>query len=379
MASKYVVKLMAAGMAITAVVCNAYAQTGVTPNTILVGQSAGLTGGQADYSKDIQTGIEAYFASVNRLGGVNGRQIKLVSVDDQGKKDAVLANTKKLVEEQKVFSLIGYTSGAGVEITLNYLLEAKVPMLSPATGNMGIREKFNPYLFHTRAGYGDEMKKVISDMTLLGYKRFALAYLDDVGPANLKSMQDALAANKLTAVSTVGLNRNSDDFSAQIKTFLDAKPDYVVFISNGKPIIKIVQGMKKAGYKGQFVTSSFSGTRVVTDLKEDAPGLVMAQVLPQPKKDTLPIIKEFRKDLTQAGTKAEPNYTILEGYIAARVMVEGFRRAGPALSREKFIAALEKIRDLDLGGYRITFSDKDHDGSHYVDIGIVGSGGKLKF
>jgi branched-chain amino acid transport system substrate-binding protein len=177
----------------------------------------------------------------------------------------------------------------------------------------------------------------------------------------------------------VGLNRNSDDFSAQIKTFLDAKPDYVVFISNGKPIIKIVQGMKKAGYKGQFVTSSFSGTRVMTDLKEDAPGLVMAQVLPQPKKDTLPIIKEFRKDLTQAGTKAEPNYTILEGYIAARVMVEGFRRAGPALSREKFIAALEKIRDLDLGGYRITFSDKDHDGSHYVDIGIVGSGGKLKF
>ncbi len=379
MAKKYLVQVVAVGMALTMLACNAFAQTGVTSNAILVGQSAGLTGGQADYSKDIKTGIEAYFSSVNRRGGINGRQVKLVSLDDQGKKDAVLANTKKLVEEQKVFSLIGYTSGAGVEATLNYLLEAKVPMLSPATGNMGIREKFNPYLFHTRAGYSDEMKKVINDMSLLGYKRFALAYLDDVGPANLKSMQDALAANKLTAVTSVGLSRNAEDFSAQIKTLLDAKPDYVVFISNGKPIVKIVQGMKKAGYIGQFVTSSFSGTRIVADLKEDAPGLVMAQVLPQPKKDTLAIIKELKKDLAQVAAKTEPNYTILEGYIAARIMVEGFRRAGPGLSREKFIAGLEKIRDLDLGGYRITFSDKDHDGSHFVDIGIVNTAGALKF
>ncbi len=262
---------------------------------------------------------------------------------------------------------------------MSYLLQAKVPMLSPATGNMGIREKFNPYLFHTRAGYGDEMKKVIGDMAYLGFKKFALAYLDDVGPANLKSMQDALAANKLTAVTVVALNRNADDFSPQIKTLLDSKPDFVVFISNGKPIVKIIQGMRKANYLGQFVTSSFSGSRVVADLKENARGLVMAQVLKQPKKDTIVFIKEFRSDLAQIAKDVEPNYTILEGYIAARVAVEGFRKAGAGLTRERYIDALERIRDLDLGGYRINFSETNHDGSRYVDMGIINSTGALKF
>jgi branched-chain amino acid transport system substrate-binding protein len=355
------------------------AETGVTNNSIVIGQSAGLSGGQAEYSKDIKTGIEAYFSAVNRAGGVNGRQIKLVSLDDQGKKDLVLSNTKKLIEEQKVFSLIGYTSGAGVEASLGYLLESKVPMLSPATGNMGIREKFNPYLFHTRAGYGDEMNKVIGDMANLSVKRFALAYLDDVGPANLKSMENALAANKLTAVSVVGLNRNAEDFSTQIDKLMQSTPDYVVFISNGKPIVKIVQGMRKAGYKGQFITSSFSGSRVVTDLKENSRGLIMAQVLPQPKKDKIAFIQEFRKDLSLVAENMEPNYTSLEGYIAARVAIEGLRKAGPNLTRSKYIEALEKIRDLDLGGYRISFSDKNHDGSRYVDMGIITASGGLRF
>ncbi len=373
------VKNAVLSIATVCTMCTAHAQIGTTGNSILVGQSAGLSGGQAEYSKDIKTGIEAYFASVNRAGGVNGRQIKLVSLDDQGKKDVVLSNTKKLVEEQKVFSLIGYTSGAGVENSLGYLLESKVPMLSPATGNMGIREKFNPYLFHTRAGYGDEMKKVISDMAYIGVKRFALAYLDDVGPANLKSMQDALALNKLTAVSVVGLNRNAEDFTAQVEKLMQSNPDYVIFISNSKPIVKIVQGMRKAGYTGQFITSSFSGSRVVADLKDNARGLIMVQVLPQPKKDTIAFIKEFRSDLTQVAAATEPNYTILEGYVAARVMVEGFRKAGASLTREKFIAALEKINDLDLGGYRIGFSNKNHDGSRYVDMGIINAAGGLKF
>jgi branched-chain amino acid transport system substrate-binding protein len=359
--------------------CSVFAQVGVTSSTILMGQSAGLSGGQAAYSKDIKTGIEAYFSSVNRTGGVHGRKIKLISLDDEGKKDLVLANTKKLVEGEKVFSLIGYTSGAGVEISLGYLTESRVPLLSPATGNMGIREKFNPHMFHTRAGYGDEMKKVIGDMASIGYKRIALAYLDDVGPANLKSMQVAVDANQLTAVAVVGLNRNAEDFSVQAAALLQANPQIVVFISNAKPIVKIVQAMKKAGYTGQFVTSSFSGSRVVADLKENSRGLVMAQVLPRPKKDSIVFIKEFRHDLAQVADKVEPNYTILEGYIAARVAVEGFRKAGTNLTRRAFIESLEGIKSLDLGGYRISFSNTNHNGSRFVEMGVINAEGVLKF
>ncbi len=129
-----------------AIAFGAAALPAAAQNTWLIGQSAGLTGGQAQYSKDTQTGIESFFAITNGAGGVAGRKLKLLSLDDQGKRENVLANTKKLVEENNVFALLGYTSGAGVEGALAYLSEARTPMLSPMTGNMGIRAAHNRYL-----------------------------------------------------------------------------------------------------------------------------------------------------------------------------------------------------------------------------------------
>ncbi|HET7525441.1 MAG TPA: ABC transporter substrate-binding protein, partial [Burkholderiaceae bacterium] len=250
------------------------------PQPVRIGQSAGLSGGQAAYSKDVKTGIEAAVAFVNRQGGVQGRPVQLVSDDDGGKRDQVVANTKKLVEQHKVVALIGYTSGAGTEASLDYIATANVPMIAPVTGNMGIRAAHHKQLFHTRAGYGDEMRRIVDAMATTGIKRFAFAYLDDVGPANPQSMHDALARHNLKAVAAVPLNRNADDFGKQIDALLQAQPEIVVFISNAKPIAQIVRGMRAKGYVGQFATSSFSGPGIVDDLKERGHGLIMSQVLP---------------------------------------------------------------------------------------------------
>lgn len=358
---------------------NVLAEPGVTADTILIGQSAGLTGGQAAYSKDVKTGIESYFNTVNKAGGVNGRKLKLVTLDDQGKKDNVVANTKKLVNEENVFALIGYTSGAGVEATLDLLDKEKVPMLSPATGNMGIRAKFHRQLFHTRAGYDVEMKAVIGNMSLNGVKKFALVYLDDVGPANPKAMLDALAEYKLMAVAEVPISRNSEDFSPQAEKLVKAKPDAVLMISNAKPIVKLVQEMKKRGYTGRFITSSFSGTGLIADLKDDAAGITMIQVLPPVTKDIFSVTKDFAASLSAFSPDTKANYTNFEGYIAARVMVEGLKRAGKTPTRASFVSGLESIRNLDLGGYKINYSSKNHDGSNFADIGMVRKDGTLRF
>lgn len=355
----------------------AFAQKTTEP--LLVGQSAGLSGGQAQYSADVKLGIEAYFNSVNKAGGINGRPLKLISEDDQGKKENVLANTKKLIENDKVIALIGYTSGAGVETSLAYLDANKVPMLSPVTGNMGIRASFHKNLFHTRAGYDEEMKKVVGNLALTGVTRFAIAYLDDVGPANPKSMHDALAANKLKAVVAVPLNRNASDFSAQIEALHKASPEVVVFISNGTPIVKVMQGMRAKGYGGQFASSSFSGLKVIEELGQTATGLIMSQVLPPPGRAHLKLIADYREHMTEFVPAAKFNYTSLEGYVAARVLVEGLRRAGNNPSSERLVSALEGIRRLDLGGYEVSFSSKNHDGSRFVDTGAVGQGGVLRF
>ncbi len=345
---------------------------------ILVGQSAGFTGGQAPYSADARQGIEAAFAAANKAGGIGGRPVKLVTMDDQGKKDNVLANTKALIETEKVSALIGYTSGAGVEASLAYLDTKNVPMLSPLTGNMGIRAAQHRNLFHTRAGYDDEMKKVVSHLALTGTKRFAIAYLDDVGPANPQAMHGALELAKLKAVAAVPMNRNASDFGPQVDELMKSNPDAVLFISNGTPIVKVVQGMRAKGYGGHFATSSFSGLKVIEDLKEKGVGLIMSQVLPPPNRVHLRIIKEYTDDLQAFAPSAKPNYTSLEGYIAARVLLEGLRRGGAA-GPEKLTAALEDMRRVDFGGYEISFSPKSHDGSRFVDTGVVGNSGVLRF
>lgn len=356
----------------------ALAQTGTGP--ILIGQSGGFTGGQAEYAADVRSGIEAAFAAANASGGIGGRPLKLVTADDGGKREQVLANTRKLVEQDNVLALIGYTSGAGTEASLAYITAARVPILSPATGNMGIRAQHNPWLFHTRAGYGDEMAKIVGHVAQLGVmQRVALAYLDDVGPANLKAMQGALAANRMEAVAVVGLNRNATDFGPQVDALMRARPDLVIFIANAPPIVKIVTAMRARGYHGMVATSSFAGSRVVRDLKEHARGLVMIQVLPQPGKSVLAFQRDFQTDLRRLGGNVKPNYTMLEGYVAARTLIEGLRRSGPALSRERLAATLSALGELDLGGYRIRYARDDHAGSRFVDLGVVTGAGELKF
>jgi ABC-type branched-subunit amino acid transport system substrate-binding protein len=372
-------RLLAPALALASGLFSAGAAMAQAGEPLLIGQSAGFTGGQAEYAKDVRLGIEAAFSLANAAGGINGRPLRLVAVDDGGKRDAVLANTRKLAESDKTLALIGYTWGAGTEASLETITKARIPMLSPATGNMGIRAAFNPYLFHTRAGYGDEMTRIISHVASLGLKRIALAYLDDVGPANLRSMQDALAAERLTAVAVVGLNRNATDFTPQIEALAKADAQLVVFISNAKPIAAIVKGLRERGYGGQFATSSFAGSRLAGDLKQHARGLIMIQVLPQPRKDTLQFQRDFHASLRRLAADAEPNYTMLEGFIAGRVLIEGLKRAGPAPTRASLVSGLESLGSLDLGGYLIRLSKDNHNGSRFVDLGVINGDGRLMF
>jgi branched-chain amino acid transport system substrate-binding protein len=346
--------------------------------TIIVGQSAAVTGGQAAFTKDAQNGLLAYFSAVNRNGGVNGDQIELVTLDDEGKRDKTLANTKTLVNERSALALIGYTSGAGVEATLPYLIEAKTPMLAPLTGNMAIRAKFNRYLFHTRAGYDVEMEIVMKHLRASGNAKYAIVYLEDA-KGNGDAMRAVLAKEKVVPVATLEINRNATDFSAAVGTILKAQPEAVIFITNGQPLAKIAQGLRKAGYFGQIISSSFAGTRFVEDIKQDAAGIVITQVLPPLSKQLNKVVREFQADIKNYAPEAKANLTGLEAYISARVLVEGLRRAGSGSTRERFVQALERSSMIDLGGYQVTFSERNRDGSRFVDTSVVARDGSIRY
>ena len=366
--------------------CLLLALSGCVPNAviaqdqaILIGQSAGLTGGQARYSQHVKAGIEAALKAVNAKGGVRGRPLRLITLDDAGRKEKVAANTRELVEQHRVTALVGYTSGAGVEDILPYLNTVDVPLIGPVTGNMGIRARFQRQLFHTRAGYADEMRKLVDYQVTTGLRRFAIAYLDDAGPANPQAMLAALNKHQLTPVASVGLNRNAETFDREIEVLLAARPDAVLFISNAKPIAHIVRGMRQRGYGGQFASSSFSGIGVIQDLQQHAPGLILSQVLPAPGAFDLKLTHEYRADLQALSSELTPNYTSLEGYLGARVLIEGLKRVKGTPSAAGLITALESFGQFKVGGFELNFTTTSHDGSRYVNTGVVSRDQVLRF
>jgi ABC-type branched-subunit amino acid transport system substrate-binding protein len=210
----------------------------------------------------------------------------------------------------------------------------------------------------------------------VGLTRFALAYLNDVGPANPKSMVDALERNKLKPVASVGLDRNAEKFDKEAETLIKGEPEMVLFISNARPVVKMVEAMRVRGYNGQFAIASFAGFGVIDGLKQASHGLILSQVLPPPTSKHLKFVGSYIADMTKHAPSAQQNYTSLEGYLAARVLVEGLRRAS---SDAKLIAGLETMERVDLGGYEISYSPTNHSGSRYVNTGIVDRTGSLRF
>src|SRR5438874_2496786 len=253
---------------------------GVTTTTVLLGQSAPLSGANKSLSDDIRNGALAYFKKINDAGGVNGRRIELVTLDDANDTKRAGENTRKLLEENSVLALFGYASATLSRPALPFVEKDKAPFLAPFTGADPMRA-FNKYVYNMRASYADELEKIVDHYAKYGVKRFSIVHYDDV----------------------VG----KENFSA---------------------------------------------------------GAVL-------------VVPEYRAAIEKLLGRPEYSFTSLESYIAAKVTVEAIRRAGPTLTRETLLRALDGMSSYDVGGYVINFSPKNHNGSKFVDLTIIGK--DLKF
>ena len=196
--------LRLACLAFAAIALSAHAQQtpGVTARSIVIGQSAPLTGSNAELGNDIRNGALAYFQKINDAGGVHGRRIELVTLDDGNAVPRSEANTKKLVEEQSVFALFGYPSATLSRPALPFVAKHNVPFLGPFTGADPMRV-FNKHVYNMRASYADELEKIVDHFVPLGVKRFSIVYYDDVvGKENLSAVERALAKRGLKPVSS---------------------------------------------------------------------------------------------------------------------------------------------------------------------------------
>jgi len=373
---------LAALAAATLALGPAHAQApGVTATTIIIGQSAPLTGANAELGNDIRNGALAYFRKVNEAGGVHGRKIELASLDDGNTVPRAEENTKKLVEEQQVFALFGYASATLSRPALPFVEKHHVPFLSPLTGADPMRV-FHKYVYNMRGSYAEELEKIVDHFAPLGVKRFSIVYYDDVvGRENFTAVERALKKRNLAVVSTAAFkDRAKPDIDGGVQSVAKGEPDVVILTTLYKATADFVRASQKAGLGYQVASNSFPGASpLAKELGKDGAGVIVATVVPPPAKRSLPIVAEYQVAIEKQLGKKEYSFTSLESYIAAKATVEALRRAGPKPTRESFMQALDGLRNFDAGGYFISFAPNNHNGSSYVELTVIGRDQKYNY
>jgi ABC-type branched-subunit amino acid transport system substrate-binding protein len=369
-------------LAAAAFAIGAHAQSvpGVSAAKIVIGQSVPLSGANAELGTDIREGALAYFKKVNDAGGVHGRKLELVTLDDANQVPRSEANTKKLVEEQGVFALFGYASATLSRPALPIVAKNKVPFLSPFTGADPMRV-FNPYVYNVRASYADELERIVEHYVTFGTKRFAIVYYDDaVGKENLTAVERSLKKHNLSVVALGAFkDRAKPDIDGTVKTVMKGEPEVVILTTLYKASADFVKASGRFGLGAQMVSNSFPGaTPLANELGSSAPGVAISQVVPPPTNRSVPVVREYQAAIEKLLGKKDFSFTSLESYIGAKVLVEGLRRAGPKVTRESFMAALDNLQ-YDAGGFDVRFTPTNHNGGNFVEMTVIGANQRFNY
>jgi ABC-type branched-subunit amino acid transport system substrate-binding protein len=345
---------------------------------IKIGQTAGFTGPVAAGVKEITDGAKLYLDAVNAKGGVGGQTVELVSLDDNFDPKNAAANAKKLID-QGVVALFLTRGTPHSQAILPLLAEHKLPLIAPSTGAMALHQPVNPWVFNVRATYQREAEKAVQHLILIGMEKIAVIQVDDSFGADAAAgaMKGFAAANKQPVVHEK-YNRAKPDFSAIVPKVVAAQAQAVMFIGSGDSVVDGVNQLRNAGSRAQLVTlSNNASSGFVKSLKDHARGTIISQVFPYERSLAAPIVKEAH-DLMQAKGGADVTPAMLEGFAAAKVLVEGLRRAGRDPSRSGLQRALDGMHKVDIGGLEVSYSPADHTGLVYSELSIVGNDGKFK-
>ena len=346
---------------------------------IVLGQSAAFSGPAAQLGIQMNAGARICFNALNAQGGINGRMIELRKLDDGYEPDRCRANTETFIKDD-VFALFGYVGTPTALAALPLVIDAKIPFFGPFTGAEALREPLHGSVFHLRASYYDETALIVRNLTSLGLRKIAVFYQNDsYGMAGLEGVKRALKAQGLEPVALGTVERNTVAVAQAVQDIVPQLPDAVVQISAYRSCAAFIRAARKAGYGGTFFNVSFVGTQALADeLGKEGRGIMISQVMPFPFSTTTAIADEYLQAVHKAGGDAQPNYSSMEGYLAAKVLAEGLRRAGRNPSRDGLVSGLESIQNASFGGFNVNFGPKQHVASHFVDLSMLTGDGKVR-
>lgn len=357
------------------------ADRGVTPTEIRLGASAVLSGPLGAQTLEFGEGSRLYFDAVNAAGGVHGRKITYTTLDDGFDVKRAVENTRKLIDELGVFIIYNSTGTAQTAAILPLAEESRTIIFGPVTGATAFRNKVNPYLFHVRASYADEARRIASHLQETGISRVTVVYQDDgLGKTLLSELQQATAAVKIRLDAEVKIDPKTPDHMAAAAATERAQPQAVLLGIAGGTLSNYIKATLQTSIRPSFYGFSVANVDLIRrDLKEQARGVVLAQIMPPLRNTTIPVVAEYHRILREKNPSAVPSAFELEGFVHAKLLVEGLRRAGRNLSTASFIKAMEDAGEISFGRFAAKYSPSSHNGSSYVELAIIDNAGQLRY
>jgi ABC-type branched-subunit amino acid transport system substrate-binding protein len=329
----------------------------------------------------MQAGLTTYFSKVNEQGGINGRKIRLTSKDDGYEPDRAIKNTRELINEEKVFLLIGEVGTPTSKAVVPIAEVAKVPFFGPFTGAEFLRNPFKKYVINIRGSYYQEMERLAEHLVdKKKLKKIACFYQNDgYGQAGLNGIKIALNRRAMELVATGTYERNTIAVKSGLLKIRKAKPDAVVMVGAYKPCAEFIKLAKKVGMKNSiFCNISFVGSEALRkELGDAGEGCLISQVVKYPWDNSVPLVKEYASDMKKYQPDANIGFVSLEGYMVGKLFCMAVKAVTGDLTRESFISTVDNIGKFDLGGVILQFSSNDHQGMDEVFLTII-EGGMIK-
>lgn len=355
---------------------------GVTKDSIQLGSSSALKGFASFLGTQLTQGSMVYFNKVNEQGGIHGRKIQFIQYDDGYEPSKALENTTKLIREDKVFVLFDYVGTPTAEKIVKIVNETKTPLIGLFTGAEFLRNPYQPYIFNIRASYFMEVETMIDYWYKKGKKEIAVFYQNDAfGKAVLAGVRLALSRYNLEPVAVSFFERGTKPTKEQVETIRKANPDGVVMVGTYSPLAQFIKLAKESGItQAEFHTVSFVGSEAFAqellsynaNLETD---VYVTQVVPSPYDSTNKVVKEFSELYAKYYPNDKVNYTALEGYFNAIILVEALKRCGKDLTQENLIRSLESMNDFQSGiGFPSVVAAENHSFYEKVYISKIKDG-----
>ncbi|MDE0440052.1 MAG: ABC transporter substrate-binding protein [bacterium] len=354
------------------------ASPGVSDDRVLFGQSAAFSGPAQALGQAMRMGIEAAFHEQNQAGGVHGRLLELVTMDDRYEPGFAFANTRDLITKEKVFALIGEVGTPTSRSVLPLVESRAVPFLAPFTGAGFLRDPELGSVVNLRASYAQETEHMVARLTEdLGITRVAVMYQNDsYGQSGLNGVLDALERRGLAPVATWYYERNSSAVKLAVYHIGAADPEAVIMIGAYQPVAKAIS-LLRMNIQPVFLAVSFVGSNALArELGDEAAGIYVTQVVPLPDDLDTPIVAEYVTALNSFDAGATPGFVSLEGYIAGRLAIVGLEACAD-LTRECFLDRLQTSQPIDLSGVSLQYGPGDNQGSDEVIMTVIDVSGRI--